>query len=537
MSLDGFLTFIGLMIATYAILSPISRLRLRLNMYRQLLLGTVAVTLVGFLEFFFELKSIAPNSLSWVFTQFGFQESSEGFSNQEAAFLVVVTWLVLALLLHANAKPRAISLSNLKTLSERLHDEGRYLELVELVGPYLETIRCASEKRLLGQRFHHWILDTHQKTTNPFLAVLDDDKPPFPKWVARRIKPLASLVPARRKAHHAALEIEDLILQSEGVRKLLVRLKPDFAMELMDRMGWEHDEFRTRFFRDAVNDRASHFYKELKATQNCAHPFGFVIEPKSVLLTGFLGDAKVGAKYGIWKPVGDEAGRLIRADRDYAELLNGPCPDDEELLSDPTYNTIHFFDIMVTSAARQDVPDHMWLMYMSVIVRELEAIHDVTDDRVDITAEFPTLGNRLIYEATRRLRKWIRLVGDLPGDSSHLRASNLQGVDGPSIPYWAVKDCVNAMRTIVMSDRLTDDFITGLLESYIRDVAALPRTGPVSHLRNMMINELIHGDPQYGGESLRDEITEYIRGVDHVVLYDAPDFREALKTGVGEDKA
>ncbi|WP_227272196.1 hypothetical protein [Roseobacter weihaiensis] len=244
-------------------------------------------------------------------------------------------------------------------------------------------------------------------------------------------------------------------------------------MELMDRMGWEHDEFRTRFFRDAVNDKASHFYKELKATQNCAHPFGFVIEPKSVLLTGFLGDAKVGAKYGIWKPVGDEAARLIRADRDYAELLNDPCPDDEELLSDPTYNTIHFFDIMVTSAARQDVPDHMWLMYMSVIVRELEAIHDVTDDRVDIAAEFPTLGNRLIYEATRRLRKWIRLVGDLPGDSSHLRANNLQGADGPSIPYWAVKDCVNAMRTVVMSERLTDDFITGLLESYIRDVAAL----------------------------------------------------------------
>ncbi len=537
MSLDGFLTFIGLMIATYAILSPISRLRLRLNMYRQLVLGAVAVTFVGFLEFFFELKSIAPNSLSWVFTYFGFQEQSTGFSNQEAAFLVVVAWLISALLLHASAKPRAISLANLKTLSERLHDEGRYLELVELVGPYLETIRRAAEKRLLGQHFHHWILDTHQKATNPFLAILNDDKLPLPKWLARRIKPLASLVPARRKARHAAVEIEDLMLQSESVRQLLVRLKPDFAMEFMDRMGWEHDEFRTRFFRDALADKASHFYTELKATQNCAQPFGFLIEPKSVLLTGFFGDAKVGAKYGIWKPVGDETARLIRTDLEYAKLLNGPCPDDEDLWSDPTYNTIHFFDIMVTSAARQDVPDHMWLMYMSVIVRELEAIHDVTDPRVDLAAEFPTLGNRLIYEATHNLRKWIRLVGDLPDDSSHLRPKNLHGIDGPSIPYWAVKDCVNAMRTVVMSERLTDDFITGLLESYIRDVAALPRTGPVSHLRNMMINELIHGDPHYGGESLRDEITEYIKRVDHVVLFDAPDFREALETGAGESKA
>lgn len=537
MSLDGFLTFIGLMIATYAILSPISRLRLRLNIYRQLALGAVAVILVGFLEFYFELKSIAPDGLSPVFTFVGLQEQTRGFSNEEAAFLVVVAWMVLALLLHARAKPRAISLGNLKTLSERLHDEGRYLELVELVGPYLETIRRAAEKSLFVQRFHHWILDTHLKATNPFYAMHNDEKSLLPKWLAKRIKPLASLVPARRKAYHAALEVEDLILQSDGVRQLLVRLKPDFAMALMDRMGWKHDEFRTRFFRDALNDKASHFYKELKATQNCAQPFGFVIEPKCILLTGFFGDAQVGAKHGIWKPVGDEAVRLIRTDLEYAKLLNGPCPDDEELWSDPTYNTIHFFDIMVTSAARQDVPDHMWLMYMSVIVRELEAIHDVTDDRVDLAAEFPTLGNRLIYEATRSLRKWIRLVADLPDDSSHLRPKNLQGVDGPSIPFWAVKDYLNAMRYVIMSERLTDGFITGLLESCIRDAAALPKNGPVSRLRKMMVDELINGDPIYGGENLREKIAEYIKGVDHVVLYDAPDFPEALKKESSETSA
>ena len=537
MSLDGFLTFIGLMIATYAILSPISRLRLRLNMYRQLVLGAVAVGLVGFLEFYFELKSIAPDGLSPVFSFFEFQEQTPGFSNEEAAFLVVVAWLVLALLLHASAKPRAISLGNLKTLSEHLHDEGRYLELVELVGPYLETIRRAVEKRLFLQRFHHWILDIHQKTSNPFLAVLSDDKPPFPKWLARRIKPLASLVPARRKAHDAALEIEDLLLQSDGVRQLLVRLKPEFAMELMNRTGWKYDEFRTRFFRDALNDNASHFYKELKATQSCARPFGFVIEPKSILLTGFFGDAKVGAKHGIWKPVGDEAARLIRADQEYAKRLNGPCPDDEDLWSDPTYNTIHFFDIMVTSAARQDVSDHMWLMYMSVFVRELEAIHDITDSRVDPGDEFPTLGNRLIYEATHCLRNWIRLVGDLPAGSSHLNPKSLQGVDGVSIPYWAVKDCMNAMRYVIESERLTDPFISGLLESYIRDVAALTRNGPVSQLRKMMVDGFINGDAMYGGENLRAEIAKYVKRVDHVVLYDAPDFQEALKKEASEVSA
>jgi hypothetical protein len=222
MSLDGFLTFIGLMIATYAILSPISRLRLRLNTYRQLVLGLVAATLVGFLQFYYELRSIAPDALSPLFMFEDFGEQTSGFSNERAAFLVVVAWLLLALLLHANAKPRAIGLGALKTLTERLHDEGRYLELVELVGPYLVTIRRAVEKKLFGQRLHHCILDTHLRATNPFFLLQNDDRILLPKWMAKRIKPFASIIPARRKAYHHALEVEDLVLNSDGVRKLLV---------------------------------------------------------------------------------------------------------------------------------------------------------------------------------------------------------------------------------------------------------------------------------------------------------------------------
>ena len=137
MSLDGFLTFIGLMIATYAILSPVSRLKLRLKMYRQLVLGAVAITLVGFFEFYFELKSIAPDSIISIFSYIVFNEQASRLSNQEVAFLVVIIWVLLAAFLHARAKPRASSLGTLKTLSERLHDEGRYLELVELVLPLL----------------------------------------------------------------------------------------------------------------------------------------------------------------------------------------------------------------------------------------------------------------------------------------------------------------------------------------------------------------------------------------------------------------
>ncbi|WP_421704509.1 hypothetical protein [Aliiroseovarius sp.] len=529
MSLDGFLTFMGLMIATYAILSPVSRLRLRLNMFRQLALGTVAITLVAFFEFFFELEALASGNFDQVFSYFDFSRQPAGFSNQEAAFLVVIVWMLLALLLHVRAKPRAISLGNLKTLSERLYDEGRYLELVELVAPYLGTIRKAVEKGLFSQRLHHRMLDMHLKATNPFFGIHDEGNPLVPKCLASRMRPLARLVPARRKAHQSAQEIDDLILQSDGVRKLLVRLKPEFAMALMNRSGWKNDEFRTRFFRDALNDKASHFYKELMATQNTAGNIGYAIDSKSVLLAGFFDDASVGAKYGIWKPVGDEATRMIRSDQEYGKLLNAPCPIDEDLWADPVFNTIHFFDIMVTCAARQGISDHMWLMYMSVLVRALEAVHNVTDDRVNLDDEFPTLGNRLIYEATFCLRKWVQIVRDLPADSPHKDARALQGVGDVSIPYWAAKDCINAMRCVLRSERLTESFITGLLESYMRDVGALSKDAPISHLRKMMVDEFLLGDLNYGGDDLRVDVKKYIGGVDHVVRFDVPEFEAALK--------
>jgi hypothetical protein len=44
-----------------------------------------------------------------------------------------------------------------------------------------------------------------------------------------------------------------------------------------------------------------------------------------------------------------------------------------------------------------------------------------------------------------------------------------------------------------------------------------------------MINELIYGDSNLGGEDLRATLLGLIKGVDHVVLYDVQDFTKKLK--------
>jgi hypothetical protein len=44
----------------------------------------------------------------------------------------------------------------------------------------------------------------------------------------------------------------------------------------------------------------------------------------------------------------------------------------------------------------------------------------------------------------------------------------------------------------------------------------------------MMVHKLINGGSSYGGEDLRDKIRTFIHGVDPFVIYNAPDFEEAL---------
>ena len=520
MTIDGLLTFIGLMIATYAILSPVNRLRLRLQMPWLLTVGTaLAIICVVFLQFYSEFKFIAPSMLDQILSYV---------SPEKTAFLVVVAWLIGVFLLHIIAIPRASSLGTLKTLSERLHDQGRYLELIELVDPYLGIIECVAEERLRTQRLHNWIKE-RLRTQRLHNWMRDGkEKSPGPGW--NSINLLASLVPARRKAHRAALEIEDLFLQSVGILQLLLQFKPEVAVALLGRKGEKFREFRTRYFRNALNDRTSHFYREIKATDGLPDPFDFERNSGRFLLEGLFGEANIGSIGEIWFPVEDEAQRLIRCDQEYAKLLNGPPPSKDDLWGDPTYNAIRFCEFMLSSAVRQDVQSNMGRLYMSNIVRSLEEAHEIKKDRDNYEDEIQTLGEFLINEAIQFLGLWICDLENLPKDNSHMDPKNLDGLVYLSIPRCVVKDLCGAMRCILRSNRLNGRFITPLLSTYIEVVGELPTHGPVNHLRRMMVNELINGDPNsHCVDDMRAKIRKYFGLLDHVVRDCAPDFKDVLE--------
>lgn len=66
MTLDGFLTFLGLAAAVFAIIPPVARLRIRLQLGVQIALAAIAVTLALYFEFFEFVALPCPSILGGV---------------------------------------------------------------------------------------------------------------------------------------------------------------------------------------------------------------------------------------------------------------------------------------------------------------------------------------------------------------------------------------------------------------------------------------------------------------------------------------
>jgi hypothetical protein len=528
MSLDGFLTFVGLMIATYAVLSPIGRLQLRLNLYRQLALATIAICSIFFFQFFTILKENFGTELAFLFDTFGFINQEGSISNQQMAFLITATWIIMAVLLHVMARPNALSLQALRLISRRLHDEERYLELLDLVSPYLYLVFRAIDKKLWGQKLHYRILDLYMSAVNPFWFNQLEQKSKVPSCIARRIRPLAALFPARKKALDAAEDIQNLLIKSNDVRQVLFRVRPEFSLQIIVRLGWDYDDFRREYYSGLIEDKSSHFYRELAESQLADGVFGYYLDPKNTLLYGLFSDVRVAFDVGIWKPVGDVVIHQLRHNEGYRAILNASYFSDEFVREDLTFNALHFFDLMASCAAKQNFDYHMWIMYGSVFSRELVAMANFDNPLIDMESEFPTLATRLIYEITDFQRKCIMIARQVEVGNIHQDERRLAGDDGGNIPYWAVKDYATTIANIMRSEALPDRFKVDRLEAYLRQISSLPCEGDGALLRRQLIEYVVEGDPNSGAGDCFNELQQYIGQVDHVVRGSVPDFTNRL---------
>ncbi len=537
MTLDGFLAFLALAAAIYAVVPPVQRLRAKLTFWLQVPLALAALVLTLYLEFFPSLGQPCPAALGPNCRWLTFQQESS-FTPPQAAFVVVLTWMALAWLIHHVARPGAASIASMAELVDDLVYERRFAEAIALIEPHLALIGDAAKRRLPLQRWHDrvasygaegWYLDILLPGKKP--------RPERPKGTLMRrwhqvLGRLASLVPAQRRAEEAAANILRVLYRSADFRRFIAEMRPYFGIALLRVEHYERGDFSDAFFTDLMSIRGSVLYQELEQVQVDTGRDGYVFPETLRLLRFLFGDARTAEALGVWRPVAEYALRRLRPGEDdaYVAYLNGPSTGfDDERWRDTVFTTIHFFDVMVPAAARQGVEWHMWLYYMPIIVDRLVALYDTSNPAVDRSSEFPTRSARLIYEIFDSLGSWVRLVGDLPDGSPHREVPQPGRSDNGKIPASAAAALGRCMRTIALSDELGEKFATYMFEVVLRDIKGLASEGVQGQMRTYLIASILqpnHGpaEPAYG-----DRLAELWMDVDPMLRYDVEDFEEAFR--------
>lgn len=540
MTLDGFLTFLALAVAIYAIAPPVLKLRARLGLPLQILLAFVALVLVLYFEFFQLFGRPCPAALGDACRWLAFPEDNS-FTPSQAAFFVIFVWMGMALAIHKLSWRGAGSLSAMSHIVDLLIYEKRFSEVLELVEPHLSLIDHAAHRKLPRQRLHDRVASLKGFEKNSIMAFMatareaeesNNSHGPILRTLQRWFGSLAVLLPAQRQAEIAAKEIARILFRSADLRRFISQMRPYFATSLLRLDFHEMYDFSNAYFGDLISDPGSVLYEELGQNLTISVREGYLFPEHNRLLHFLFSDARMGDKLKVWKPIGDHLLSMLRPNesRDYVAYLNRrPESFDEERWKDPIFTGIVFFDLMVTAAAHQGIQWHMWLYYLPIIVERLEGIYDTSDPAVDTSDEFPTRAARLIYESINAVRDWVGLLANLPEDSPHRQIKRGRDGDNGNIPVSAALALGSCMATIAMSDRIDDRFAGYMHEVVMRGISNLGRDGEEGQLRSFLIDSIVRGgqrdiDHQYG-----QRLATFLLMADHFLRGDVRDYEAALK--------
>ncbi|MES3028107.1 MAG: hypothetical protein V4820_09665 [Pseudomonadota bacterium] len=219
MTLDGLLAVLALTAAIYALIPPVPRLRFRLAVWIQLPVAVVAFFSVLYLEFFESVGHPCPQFLGRACAALTFERDGT-FKPNQLAFLLVLTWMVFAWVVHKLAQPGAGALIAMRRLADRLVYEQRFAELTDFLEPYLPFIGRAADRKLPLQRLSiqmaEWRGDGLISGAWRGLLNLPPEKPTTGWSAWRKLLPwigkLGRRFPSHREAEEAARELLRLLL-------------------------------------------------------------------------------------------------------------------------------------------------------------------------------------------------------------------------------------------------------------------------------------------------------------------------------------
>jgi hypothetical protein len=552
MTLDGFLTALTLIAGLFALVPAVQRLRATLSAPLQIIVALAAVLTILWLELY-EPALACP---AWLGRSCGWLEwdGDQGSVARKDAFLVALLWGGIAYSVHRFSRVRAGSVPALARLAARLIDENRLGEALALLEPHVDLFVKVSRRRGRWQRIYDRLSTFGQP--DPW-ALQDAAGQPWdrnwPRWAAAAVRWLHALIPdvvrtkaaaavryvsilipAQARAEAASADMFRLIHHSPQLLGYLAEQRPYLALPFLRAESYGHGDFSDAFLELLIAHPGSALYQELEQNQNLEGPVGYALPDRNRLLHFLFADANFAAKLAVWQPVGNYLERLFDGAEvpGYIDRLNGSATwYEREWWRDPGYVGLFYFDVMVTSALRQGVPNNMWLMYAPHFAERIARVYDSSGPDVDRNAEFPTRGARLLYELASYMTRWIAVQPELPAGSPHKTLPANRNQLGNNIPFWAATSLGRSFAKILSCPNVDETVVETLHYVIARTIRDLPSDGPEVRLRQWLIEEIVHGGGGAVPADYNEHLTVLFVNTDHVLRAELEDYAAALDAG------
>lgn len=535
MTLDGLLGALALGAALFALVPAIQRLRASLALPLQTVLAVTALLAILWLEFYEPMLPCAMQlggACDWLTIP-----GDRGTVARKDAFLLLLGWGGLAYAFHHLSRVRIGSVPAMARLAARLVDENRLGEALSLLAPHIDLFVAASRRQGRWQRLHDRLGGFG--LPDPF-PLGDADRhrqgEDWPRWTTALVRLGASGVPAQSDAETAAIDIFQLVHRSPQVVAYLAEQRPDLAIPYLRAKTYSRGDFADAFLEHLIARPGSRLYREIEQNLNLLYPIGYALPDRNRLLRALFADCNFAVEIGAWKPIGNYLERLLDGMEKPGHIawLNGSAKwYEREWWRDPAYVSLFYFDIMVSSAIAQGVPNHMWLHYFPHFADRLARTYDPNGEDVDRNAEFPTRSARLLYEIVSYLAKWIAVLPELPDDSSHKTLPANRNQTGTNIPFSAATALGRTFAAISRAGQVDVRVLETLHDVIARLIRGLPSDAPYAPLRQWVIAEMVSGGGATPPRAYLDQLAVLLMNTDPMVRFEIEDYREAIDAAAG----
>jgi hypothetical protein len=533
MTLDGFLTFLTLIIAVYAIMPSVARLRLRLHVAMPALISIIGFGFVIYFEYFSLFGQPCPKAFGDLCRFLRITPDSP-INPGQAAFAALMTWLLLAWAAFERVNLSPHALPTLSKLVSELAYKKHYAELVELIEPHLVLLDRAATRALTWGRLHDrlWALDPQHLPIHSRIEPFFAERSVANRALALAGSKLSYLIPPQRGAENAANDIFRVLLNSSEVTTFIALSRPYFGVQLLSCSVFGITEFCDDYLTALISNSQSILYAEIQRNQNVSDRGGYEFPSHNRLLHFLFDDAKNAEKLGVWKPMGEYLLAALRpgSNPEYVQFLNGRADGfEDEKWTDKSFVVIRVFDLMVRAAENQGVQWHMWLYYFPHFLESIIAFYDATGSDIDPTDEWPTRASYLIYEMFNALTGWIEAVKFLGSISPHFKPANGDLThENANIPKSAVLALGTCLGTLLTSECVGEHFKSYIHNIVMRTLRHLETRGGEGRLQAILMKSIIQGGTGKPAEGHGETLKRLWKATDHVVRDDLQDYRDRL---------